>query len=211
MPPNSSVGKSSRHCRSAASCWLTSRWLTSHRALFVFVSLVAGSMAAVRTAHSVAPPTTQASEKKADQLAFRTESIRGQVVWLAEALRSEFGISTVPEVAENSLAILTPDGQLVPIAENLRGRAFRKDKRLRGKEMEILARRYQQQPLIQVLRIYQLEDGQRYEVDYWCDVCAIVMYETGPCACCQDDNRLRKRLVDENDDGKQGGTEPSQD
>lgn len=128
--------------------------------------------------------------------AFRTELVRGQVVWLADALKSKFGISTVPEVAKNSLALLTKDGRLLPIVENLRGRAFRKDERLREKEMEILTRRYENQPLIQVLRVYAIDDGKRFEVDYWCDVCAIVMFETGPCACCQDDNRLRKRLVD---------------
>ena len=60
-------------------------------------------------------------------------------------------------------------------------------------EVEILARRYQDQPFIQVLKLFEIDGQERYEVDYWCDVCAIVMFETGPCACCQDDNRLRKR------------------
>ena len=145
-----------------------------------------------------------ASRGRADEPAkpapdFHQEWIRGKVVWLAEALKSEFGISTVSEVAESSLAILTDEGQLFPLVENLRGRAFRKDERLRGKEMEILARRYDKQPLVQVLRVYQLDGERRYEVDYWCDVCAIVMYEKGACACCQDDNRLRKRLVEGDD------------
>ena len=129
--------------------------------------------------------------------AYRTETLRGKVVWLADALKTHFGISTVPEVAENSLAILTPDGNLIPIVENLRGRAFRKDPRLREMEVEIVARRHQRHPMIQVLRLYQIDGDQRYEVDYWCDICAIVMYETGPCSCCQDDNRMRKRPVDE--------------
>ena len=149
---------------------------------------------------------TQAdSESRPD---YRTERIRGQVVWLSDALQNEFGISTVSEVAENSLAILTKEGRLFPIVENLRGRAFRKDDRLRGKDTEILARRYEKQPLIQVLKIYQFEDGKRYEIDYWCDVCAIVMYETGPCSCCQDDNRLRKQLVETADLEPPEPTEP---
>jgi hypothetical protein len=93
------------------------------------------------------------------------------------------------------VAILTADGSVLPLVENLRGRAFRKDERLRGKKMEIWVRRYDEQPFVQVLRIFELQDGQRYEVDYWCDICAIPMYETGPCACCQDHNRLRKRPV----------------
>lgn len=167
------------------------------RLLFVAVALVVGLVLPVRLvrADDASAAEQQTQTQSEPQPEFQTESIRGKVVWLAEALKSEFGISTVPEVAENSLAILTDDGQLLPIVENLRGRAFRKDQRLRGKPMEILARRYEKQPLIQILRVYEIIDGKRYEVDYWCDVCAIVMYETGPCSCCQDHNRLRKRLV----------------
>ena len=125
----------------------------------------------------------------------RNEVICGQVFWLAEVLQNQFGISIVPEATENSLAILTECGAVLPIVENLRGRAFRKDERLRGTDMEILARRYEKHPVIQVLRIYLIKDGLRYELDYWCDVCAIVMYEAGPCACCQASNQLRMRLV----------------
>ena len=59
--------------------------------------------------------------------------------------------------------------------------------------------------MIQILRVWQIEHGRRYEIDYWCDVCAIVMYETGPCACCQDTNRLRKRLVEDSDVAAENG------
>jgi hypothetical protein len=127
---------------------------------------------------------------------FSVELLPGQVGWQAEFLESKFGISTVPEVSTNVLALYTDDGRLLPLVENSRGRAFRKDERLRGVPMEILARVYHKQPFIQILRVYQIIDGQRFEVDYWCDVCAIVMYETGPCSCCQDHNRLRRSPFD---------------
>ena len=172
------------------------------RALAVYGNLVVCLIVPLPLARSDEPQATPILQSKTDSESepkFRTELIRGQVVWLSDALQSKFGISTVPEVAQNSLAIVTDDGDLLPIVENLRGRAFRKDERLRGKDMQILARRYQQQPLIQVLRLYEFDDGKRYEVDYWCDVCAIVMFETGPCDCCQDHNRLRKTLVDRDD------------
>lgn len=157
-----------------------------------------------RAVSSRSDPKIQASDAKVDVAAveetpaaaepgFNTELVRGRVVWLSEALQDGFGISTVPEAASSSLAMLTDDGELLPIVENLRGRAFRKDERLRNQDMELLVRRYKKQPLVQILRVYEIVDKQRYEVDYWCDVCAIVMFETGPCACCQDDNRLRKR------------------
>jgi hypothetical protein len=165
-------------------------------AIVVVVITVSSAAADETTAKDQHTESAAASDSKPE---FNTEWIRGKVAWTAAALQREFGISTVPEVAENSLAILTKDGQLLPIVENLRGRAFRKDERLREMEVEILARRYQRQPLIQILRLYQVEGDRRYEIDYWCDVCAIVMYETGPCACCQDANRLRKRPVQQQD------------
>ena len=125
----------------------------------------------------------------------RTELIRGRVLWLAEALKNEFDITTAAEVAENSLAFLTDQGKLLPIVENLRGRAFRKDARLRDKELELSLRIYEKHPFVQVVAVYEVDEDRKYEIDYWCDVCAIVMYETGPCACCQDGNRMRKRIV----------------
>ena len=151
--------------------------------------------------HSEDATSSQAEESipKKSKPEFCTELVKGKVVWQADALKSKFGISTVSEAEKSALAILTPDGELLPIVENERGRAFRKDKRLRDTDMEILVRRYEKQPLVQIIRVYQIEDGQRFEVDYWCDVCAIVMFETGACSCCQDHNRLRKRPVDDDD------------
>jgi hypothetical protein len=116
-------------------------------------------------------------------------------------LKDHFDITTVPEVAKQSLAVLTDEGEIVPLVENVRARAFRKDERLRDKPLELWVRRYEKQPFAQVLKIVELQDGQRYEVDYWCDVCAIPMYETGPCSCCQDHNRLRKRLLVDGEPG----------
>lgn len=143
--------------------------------------------------HAVEDEPTSSQKTETD---FKTELIRGKVQWLAAALKEDFGISTVPEISEHMLALKTKDGELFPIVENSRGRAFRKDERLRKMDVEIVARRYAKQPLIQVLRIYELDGGKKFEVDYWCDVCAIPMYETGPCSCCQDHNRIRKRKVD---------------
>ena len=136
------------------------------------------------------------SEAEEKQPKFHTESVRGKVVWLGAALKTHFEISTVPESYERTLAIFTPEGQLFPLAEDLRGRSFRKDERLRGKPMELFVRRYEDHPVLQAIRVYEFRDGRKYEVDYWCEICAIVMYEKGPCSCCQDENRLRHRLVE---------------
>ena len=133
---------------------------------------------------------------------FLQELIRGRVVWLNETLKSRFAVSTVPEVAKNSLALMADDGRLLPVVEDSRGRAFRLDEQLRSMNVELLVRRHERHPMLQILRVYEIADGKRFLVDYWCDVCAIEMIEKGQCACCQDDNRLRKQEVEEQDAGK---------
>ena len=164
----------------------------------------------VRADEPPSPSSQSLSRDDADEpdrdKQYRNEVISGRVGWLAAFLNDRFGITTVPEVAKQSLAVLTDDGEVVPLAENVRARAFRKDERLRDKPLELWVRRYEQQPFAQVLKIVELQDGQRYEVDYWCDVCAIPMYETGPCSCCQDHNRIRRRLLV---DGEPGPELPS--
>ena len=132
-----------------------------------------------------------------DRPEYHRESLRGRVVWMAEALERRYGITSVPEAKDHILAIETVDGDLLPIVEDLRGRSFRTDERLRAIDVELLVRRYEAVPMVQILKIHEIKDGKKYVIDYWCDICSIVMFETGPCACCQDDNRLRKRLVDE--------------
>ena len=153
-------------------------------ALVILTTIISVAFAAEKN-----PP----AEKKPPR--FRTITVQGEVVWMADALKQSLGISTVKEAHDRVLALRTKDGKLRPLVEDLRGRSFRTDDRLRGKPMELLVREYPQHPLLQVIRIYEITDGKKYEVDYWCDVCAIIMFERDFCACCQDNNRLRHRLV----------------
>ena len=51
---------------------------------------------------------------------------------------TQFGITTVDEAANRVLAIATKDGQLIPIVEDLRGRAFRVDERARPEQHGVL-------------------------------------------------------------------------
>lgn len=135
-----------------------------------------------------------ASESPAD---YQTLSLRGRMVWMAEALERRYGIKSVPEAADRLLAIETRDGELYPLVEDLRGRAFRLDRRLRElPDCELLVRRYTGSPLVQVIRVYSHEEGRKYELDYWCEICAIAMFELKPCDCCQGDIELRKRPVE---------------
>jgi hypothetical protein len=126
---------------------------------------------------------------------FVVETVRGRVVFLGEAMQRLAGVKTVDEARERTLALETADGQLLPLLEDVRGRGFRNDPRLRSYELELIVRRYRGSPFLQTLRVYSVEKPGKFELDYWCDVCAIAMYELKPCECCQGDTEFRRRPV----------------
>jgi len=125
-----------------------------------------------------------------------TQTLRGKVVWVSEALARKHGIRLDAD-AESLAALETADGELVPLMKEDRGRGFWKDGRLRDVEMELVVRRYEGVPLVQVIRVYRLRGGKKFELDYWCDVCAIQMFELKDCECCQGPTRIRERAVEE--------------
>ena len=126
---------------------------------------------------------------------FVLETLRGRVVWTAEAMARLHGATSVADAAERSLALETRDGRLYPLLEDVRGRAFRVDERLRKMEVELLVRRYRHAPLAQVVNVFEISADGKFEIDYWCEVCAIAMYELKFCECCQGETELRKRRV----------------
>ncbi|MDZ4782637.1 MAG: hypothetical protein SGJ19_20515 [Planctomycetia bacterium] len=127
---------------------------------------------------------------------FEVVRVTGRVGWLGDALRERFGLELSPEASERTLAITTAEAEVVPLLEDSRGRAFRLDERLRTMELELVVRRYQKTPLLQVLQILEVtSDGSRAELDYWCDVCAIAMFELKLCECCQGPIELRRRPI----------------
>src|SRR5690349_946854 len=73
--------------------------------------------------------------KPAETPKFTTETVKGKVVWLADGLKRRFGVATEPQAAEALAALETPDGKLIPIIPDVRGRAFMVDERLRGIDM----------------------------------------------------------------------------
>jgi hypothetical protein len=168
-----------------------------------------------KVSNSLSDPTDAISDSTepaagAKKPKHRSQSLRGQVVWLADAMLKRYGIETDADAAHAQVALDADDGMLYPIIKDFRGRAFHVDERLRDVEMELLVRRYDGSPLVQVLRIYTLKPEGKYELDYWCDVCAIPMYELKECECCQGPIRIRERLVEKGTDtkGKTKGTKP---
>ncbi|HEY2414225.1 MAG TPA: hypothetical protein VGI40_18420, partial [Pirellulaceae bacterium] len=107
--------------------------------------------------------------------AYTTETIRGRVVFLAEVMQDKTGVAVVPEARERVLALEKKDGSLLPLLEDVRARAFRRDERLREMEVELVVRRYAISPLMQVIQVFEIAKSGKYEIDYWCDVCSIPM------------------------------------
>jgi hypothetical protein len=125
-----------------------------------------------------------------------TETYRGHVVFLADAVEKQTGVSVVPEARDRVLALETAKGELIPLLEDVRARAFRRDERLRMMEVELVVRRYRTSPLVQVIGVTEVAKDGKYEIDYWCDICSIAMFEQKDCECCQEPNVLRRRKVD---------------
>src|SRR5262245_976438 len=84
-----------------------------------------------------------------DKPSFTTQTLRGRVVYLAEAVEKQLGVRSVAEAKERILALQTASGELVPLLEDVRARALRRDQRLRDMELELLVRRYRQSPAVQ--------------------------------------------------------------
>jgi hypothetical protein len=127
---------------------------------------------------------------------YTAETHRGHVIFLADAVEKQTGVPVVPEARERVLALETTKGELIPLLEDVRARAFRRDERLRKMEVELVVRRYRGSPLVQVIGVAEIAKDGKYEIDYWCDICSIAMFEQKDCECCQEPNVLRRRKVD---------------
>lgn len=141
--------------------------------------------------------TSAAEQPTAPRPEHESLTLKGRVVWLNSLLKDRFGIGTAADAKQQSLALDSTDGNIYPIVEDARGHAFRLDDRLRERPVEVLVRRYDGSPMIQVIRLYAIREDGKYELDYWCDICAIQMFQPGDCSCCQAKNRLRERKVEE--------------
>ena len=115
-------------------------------------------------------------------------------MWVVEALERRFGIQSDDAPADGMVALETEDGALYPIVKDARGRGFHKDERIRNIDVALRVRQFKGSPVVHVIRVYTIQDGDLYEFDYWCDICSIPMFELKVCECCQGPIRMRERL-----------------
>lgn len=138
-------------------------------------------------AQSDSPATT--SSKKPE---LKKELFAGEVVLLQDALKKR-DIKVADEMKLQAV-LETKSSELIPIAADWRGRAFFQDSKLRERPVEIVGYRQPGNPYLQALVVYFFnKKGEREEFDYWCDICAIPMYEIKDCECCQGPSRHRYR------------------
>jgi hypothetical protein len=119
--------------------------------------------------------------------------VSGKVIPLVEALKQR-GIKTYTEEIKDQVVLVTRTGEILPIVPDWRGRAFYQDEHLRNRPVDLVVNRHKGVPWLQVLSIYVFDENDvRSIMDYWCDICAIPMYEIKECECCQGPTRLRLR------------------
>lgn len=144
--------------------------------------------------HAVKPSaskSTSATTSSVKEIPGQKALLTGQVIPLHEALLRK-KIKSYTEEAKGQYVLELESGELLPIIADGRGRAFYQDERLRNRRVTVLAIRRPQIPFLQVVSIYTYdESGQAQLTDYWCDICAIPMYEIKKCECCQGPTRLR--------------------
>ena len=54
---------------------------------------------------------------------------------------------------------------------------------------------YPGSPMLQVIQVFETRAEGKFELDYWCEICAIAMFELKDCECCQGPIELRARKV----------------
>jgi hypothetical protein len=116
----------------------------------------------------------------------KLETFTGKVVKAADVLKQQ-GIELDPDAAPNWLVLQTADGKAHPIVKDIGGRMFYHDPALLGRDYEIQGRILPGTPLLQVVQVAGLKAGKRYDIYYWCEVCAIkrhALEKTGVCECC---------------------------
>lgn len=59
--------------------------------------------------------------------------------------------------------------------------------------VELLVRQYTGSPLVQVVLAFETTKDSKLELDYWCEICSIAMFEMKECDCCQGPIELRRR------------------
>jgi len=179
--------------------------LTSAAALLLGAWVSGWGLGSAQEPGTVAPRTTSSDSGKKSPSDAASEDIKltgitGKIVWTSDILERKFGVKTDPDAVHGQVALETPAGALFQIIKDFRGRGFWKDERLHNRELELRVKQFPGTSLVQVIRVFSLKEDRKFELDYWCDICAIPMYELKECECCQGPIRIRERFIGKRND-----------
>lgn len=121
-------------------------------------------------------------------------TLRGKVLALAAALESR-GLPIKPDLEPiaRQVVLVGEDGTITPLFCDEASRALFLDERLRKRRAEIVGRRFEGVPYLQVITFKIEQDGQFQTPEYVCDVCTITVRYPQICPCCQGPMALRTR------------------
>jgi hypothetical protein len=133
----------------------------------------------------------------ADKPGVRPEKVTltGKVLLLPEVLKS-LGITADSNTVSKQIVLQADDGNLTPLLSDDASRALLLDERLRNRQSEIEARRFNTLPYLQVTSFRVKEDGRFRTPEYYCDVCTISVRYPQVCPCCQGPMVLRMKPDD---------------
>lgn len=140
---------------------------------------------------TVAPPVAADEATEA-----RTVTLTGTVLRLTDAIEP-LGVTTPQGPIADQVVLRGEDGSLLPLLYNVGSRAFFEDDRLRDRSAELVARRIEGLPYLQVLSAKIADDsGDLRTPEYYCDICTISVRFDQPCPCCQAPMELRFKPED---------------
>ncbi|MCS6977304.1 MAG: hypothetical protein NZM31_09910 [Gemmatales bacterium] len=126
----------------------------------------------------------------------RLETFRGKIISVNDRLK-KLGVALDPDAGLH-LALETDKGEVLPLLRDSGSLMFFRDNRLLDRPIEARARLLPGTGLLQIISFHALKDGQRFEVFYWCETCAIkrlYLEKTGVCECCGGVMELRESPV----------------
>lgn len=123
-------------------------------------------------------------------------TLRGEVVRLVDVLKPR-AIPADSGPIDDQMVLRAADGTITPLLSDPASRSLFLDQRLRNRPAELLGRRHEGLPYLQVTSFRVEEDGVLRIPEYYCDVCTISVRYPQPCPCCQGELELRMRPEDQ--------------
>jgi hypothetical protein len=119
-------------------------------------------------------------------------TLKGTVVELTAALKPT-GLAFDSEPIAKQVVVRDREGAITPLLSDEASRALFLDERLRGRPVEIQARRHPGLPYLQVVSFKVEEEGRLRTPEYYCEICTISVRYPQICPCCQGPMELRMK------------------